>query len=654
MLTRHYVGTRQQPESVDSFGVEGTSGTEVAGERINLEPKKMLEKYKFAVFRRQAIDNEEQLQITSFGAVRYDSQNQTKYHGQFDIENENKKFDLEHLKTKLYFYDNQEPTEESPHDDSQVDRKSTLPDVKPIKKELDGPEAELKKVKEPLPDLYDYSFVKQDSRFSKRAIPVHVQAGKSALPTNNFYFASEWQQWIRNDNRWRNMYRDKQVQPIQSKVKKAEGSIVLSVNSPLKSFDDIEEELREMEQEEGGEAVQEMTDTDQEDLAITNKTADSTPASAESKIITAFDYAKSFQLKLKKSGGKTTAFERLIQSKMDAELGLDSKGYKDYRKQVVDLNSLNRCDQLLYLESQILLNTDQLVAINKPYGLICPGEKRSESSAGVKLIDLMDDFAEIVFSKPTRLQRWNQTGVDRRQPESESSDDGKQEDKGDVEREEPEQQEERRLYPIHRLDRDCTGVLIFGKSQQAARRLHQLFQERKVQKVYLAITKGVPQPFQGQIDIPMEERMLDGKERMSLAPEIDERYRQLIKPSRNAKRALTNYRVLSESGNACLVELRPITGVKHQLRAHMGLGMRTPILGDHKYSDMKRIVPQKLPTDMLQRLHVRQSKARTVPMHLHCRQLVLPEFGRNGNDLYLQANLPHHFLQNLHSLKLRV
>jgi 23S rRNA-/tRNA-specific pseudouridylate synthase len=42
--------------------------------------------------------------------------------------------------------------------------------------------------------------------------------------------------------------------------------------------------------------------------------------------------------------------------------------------------------------------------------------------------------------------------------------------------------------------------------------------------------------------------------------------------------------LVSFQGNASLVEIKPVTGFKHQIRAHLGLGLGTPILGDHKYS----------------------------------------------------------------------
>ena len=61
---------------------------------------------------------------------------------------------------------------------------------------------------------------------------------------------------------------------------------------------------------------------------------------------------------------------------------------------------------------------------------------------------------------------------------------------------------------------------------------------------------------------------------------------------------------------------------------------------------------QKLYPDMLQRLGVRQAKVRHIPMHLHAKALILPEFN-DGRNLFLSARLPKHFVQNMKWLKLK-
>lgn len=141
---------------------------------------------------------------------------------------------------------------------------------------------------------------------------------------------------------------------------------------------------------------------------------------------------------------------------------------------------------------------------------------------------------------------------------------------------------------------------------------------------------------------------------MVLRPELEEEYRRLAKPSTQAKRAVTHYRVISEFKNAALLSVRPETGVKHQIRAHLGFGLRCPVLGDHKYTNLDRIVPQTLPSDMLVALNVRQSKVRNIPMHLHAYRYAVPDIGREGAPIYLKAQIPRHFRDTCSKLKLRL
>lgn len=98
----------------------------------------------------------------------------------------------------------------------------------------------------------------------------------------------------------------------------------------------------------------------------------------------------------------------------------------------------------------------------------------------------------------------------------------------------------------------------------------------------------------------------------------------------------------------------PETGIRHQIRVHLGFGLRCPILGDHKYSYVDLLAPQKLPSDILLALRVRQSKVRHVPMHLHAYVYMIPQAGTDGKNIFIKAPLPFHFRMNMSKLKLRL
>ena len=213
-----------------------------------------------------------------------------------------------------------------------------------------------------------------------------------------------------------------------------------------------------------------------------------------------------------------------------------------------------------------------------------------------------------------------------------------------------------RLYEVHRLDATTTGVLLYAKTKEMELKLRKLFAERKIKKNYLAVCNGTPQADSGVIDIPIG----DGK--------IGDRVRKTLRPDYNSNKIVTNkktsdlvhedavteYTVLSSLDNASFVSTSMHTGRKHQIRLHLGLGLGTPILGDHKFSYPTEIgKPQKIHGDILQKLKLKKSKSRHLPIYLHARRVTVPEILPNGNDLVVVATLPHFFSKTLQKLKLK-
>ena len=83
------------------------------------------------------------------------------------------------------------------------------------------------------------------------------------------------------------------------------------------------------------------------------------------------------------------------------------------------------------------------------------------------------------------------------------------------------------------------------------------------------------------------------------------------------------------------------------------------LTGDHKYSHVTKLAPQKLPALALRALNMRQARVRTLPLHLHARELVLPDYfasrhNRLGpqRDLVLRARLPDFFLKTMRLLRI--
>jgi len=122
---------------------------------------------------------------------------------------------------------------------------------------------------------------------------------------------------------------------------------------------------------------------------------------------------------------------------------------------------------------------------------------------------------------------------------------------------------------VHRLDRDTSGVMVFGLTPHAQRNLSMQFEKRTTKKTYVARVAGRLDPKTGTVDFPLI---------------VDWPNRPLQKVCHESgKEAVTNWRVLRYGDEETRVKLMPRTGRSHQLRVHM-LALGHPILGDPLYS----------------------------------------------------------------------
>jgi len=170
---------------------------------------------------------------------------------------------------------------------------------------------------------------------------------------------------------------------------------------------------------------------------------------------------------------------------------------------------------------------------------------------------------------------------------------------------------------VHRLDKDTSGVLLIARTPGSAANFSKRFSGRTARKVYWALVAGVPEPNQGEIDLPLAKQPGTGGEKM------------MVDKTEEGQAARTRYRVIERAGNrAAWVELMPLTGRTHQLRVHMA-SIGHPIVGDGKYGG-----PDAFLTGSISR-----------KMHLHARRLVigLPE----GGTLDVTAPLPEHFAASM-------
>ena len=123
---------------------------------------------------------------------------------------------------------------------------------------------------------------------------------------------------------------------------------------------------------------------------------------------------------------------------------------------------------------------------------------------------------------------------------------------------------------IHRLDRDASGLLVFSKNDAAYKSLKTQLFHRTIERVYIALTVGVPNPRSGTIETRLEERA-DGTV-------------YSVRSATRGERAVTHYEVVEHKKQRALVRVTLETGRKHQIRVHLA-ARQAPILGDTMYGD---------------------------------------------------------------------
>ena len=165
---------------------------------------------------------------------------------------------------------------------------------------------------------------------------------------------------------------------------------------------------------------------------------------------------------------------------------------------------------------------------------------------------------------------------------------------------------EKKLFVVHRLDRDTSGAVLFARNEEMKRALQEDWDSLVKERIYLAVTVGAPEREEGVV--------------RSWLRETSTRVVYSGGPGSGAKEAITHYKVLSRSGEYALVRVALDTGRKNQIRVHMK-DLGCPVAGDRQYGAQ---------SDPMGRLG----------LHAHALALTDP---RSRRHLVLQAPWPEPF-----------
>jgi 23S rRNA pseudouridine1911/1915/1917 synthase len=190
------------------------------------------------------------------------------------------------------------------------------------------------------------------------------------------------------------------------------------------------------------------------------------------------------------------------------------------------------------MDIPILYEDDDVVAINKPSGLMTHPDGRSDEQTA-------SDWFALTYpgSREVGETQKLQNGTEILRPGI-----------------------------VHRLDRETSGVLVFAKTQDAHALLKEAFQTHQAQKTYLAFIYGVPKEKKGIIDFPIGRSSKDFRLR-SAQPKAKGVLRE----------AVTRWEMVSDNGTHSLIKAMPETGRTHQIRVHMK-AIHHPIVCDALYA----------------------------------------------------------------------
>jgi 23S rRNA pseudouridine955/2504/2580 synthase/23S rRNA pseudouridine1911/1915/1917 synthase len=179
-----------------------------------------------------------------------------------------------------------------------------------------------------------------------------------------------------------------------------------------------------------------------------------------------------------------------------------------------------------------------------------------------------------------------------------------------------------KIFIVHRLDRETSGLILFAKNEATHKYLSQLFEQRKIEKKYLGIVRGSMPAKNGSVNEPIAEHPYHKGEMII---------------SKKGKPSLTDYEVLEDYGIYSLVQFDIHSGRTHQIRVHTK-SLGHPIICDTVYGDGKPVLLSSFKKKYKLSQHDLEERPIINRVGLHSHSLLFTD--QHQKQYYIEAPLP--------------